>query len=540
MLIKTIKRNFSNFIKAQSNIKNINSLIKYMHKNFENFSTEDYISAMNKFQELETNEINPKIKLYDFLDYVIQDPKNLKDTLYLKTMMRIMIGNGLHDRCYWDFIKENLIQHNLIYSNKSDYLYYLKSFSIVEYGDSNIWNIFEEFFLEQHFTFELEEIKQIALCFANIQKGTDQFWEKLFDVLDFEESKSIDFVLNFSISIGNYLNTIKNKNYSRKALFVDLMNVSINYINAFIKDYEYDTRQVIYSSFKNFHDDFYENRLQNYYNIKADSFEFLIEELEKLFLNHLRKHVKSLTEEDIEGIAKILAYFAKEENNVKLFDFGKYEQEEEPEIIKKFKYGRDAEAKELDEKAQAETSKRKEEEERIFRKSNEDQYREMAIEAFKNNIDKFSKASHVIGFLKFFKKENFEAEKIKEIIDNYLVWEKIIDEIHLFAIEELLSLASLVKHYKVEYPRLWIFIQTFIRKYFEIAASQPENAKVNLKILEKCIAIFDEEQFRLNEYVLLQFIYFLRNTKDKLIVVDSYRISSGNKNNIVNDFSIKI
>jgi len=252
MLFKKIKRNFSNFIKAQANIKNINSLIKYMNKNFENLSTEDYISAMNKFQELESNEINPKIKLYDFLDYVLQDQKNLKDTMYLKTMMRIMIGNILHDKCYWNLIKECLIQNNMIYSNKSDFLYFLKSFSIVEYKDNNIWNIFEEFFLEQYFTFDLEEIRQIALCFANIQKGTDQFWEKLFDILDFEESKSIDFVLNFSISIGNYLNTIKNKNYARKSLFVNLMNDSINYINAFIKDYEYDARQVIYSSFKNF------------------------------------------------------------------------------------------------------------------------------------------------------------------------------------------------------------------------------------------------------------------------------------------------
>ncbi len=532
-------------MKSQANIKNINSLIIYIHKNFEYLSIEDYISAMNKFQELESNEINPKIKLYDFLDYVIQDPKNLKDTLYLKTMMRIMIGNGLHDKCYWDLIKQNLIQHNLIYSNKNDYLYYLKSFSIVEYGDSNksnIWNIFEEFFLEQHFSFELEEIKQIALCFANSQKGTDQFWEKLFDILDFEESKSIDFVLNFSISIGNYLNAIKNKNFSRKALFVDLINVSINYINAFIKDYEYDVRQVIYSSFKNFHDDFYEHRLQNYYNVKADSFEFLIEELEKLFLNHLHKNVKSLTEDDIDGIAKILAYFAQEEINVKLFDFGKYEQEEEPEIIKKFKYGKgkDVEANnDLDEKAQVEAKRRKEEE-IILRKSNENNYREMTIEAFKHNIDKFCKASHVISFMKFFKKENFKAEKIKEIIENYIVWEKVIDEIHLFSIDELLSLALLGKHYNVEYSRLWIFIQTFIRKYFEIAAIKPENAKGNLELLDKTIAIFDEEQFRLNDHVLLQFIYFLRNTKDKLIVIDSYRFSdSVNINSMPKDFSIK-
>lgn len=535
MLIKTIKRNFSNFIKAQSNIKNINSLIKYMHKNFESFSTEDYISAMNKFQELELNEINPKIKLYDFLDYILHNPKNLKDTLYLKTMIRVMIGNGLHDKCYWDMIKENMVKYNLIYSNKSDYLYYLKSFSIVEYRDSTIWNIFEEYFLEQHFTFELEEIKQIALCFANIQKGTDQFWEKLFDILDFEESKSIDFVLNFSISIGSYLNTLKNKNYSRKALFVDLMNVSINYINAFIKDYEYDTRQVIYSSFNNYHDDFYENRLQNYYNIKADSFEFLIEELEKLFLNHLQKNVKSLTDEDIDGIAKILAYFAKEENNVKLFDFGKYEQEEETEIIKKFKYGKDMEAKNLNEKAEEE-AKRKKEEELVNRKINEDRYRELTIEAFKNNIDKFSKASHVINFLKFFKKENFGVEKIKEIIENELVWEKVIDEIHLFSIDELINLTSLVKHYNVEYSRLWIFIQTFIRKYFEI--SRPENSKNDLELLEKFIVIFDEEQFRLNEYVLLQFIYFLRNTKDKLIVIDSYRNTSDASTK--NEFSLNI
>ncbi len=109
------KRQFSKFISAQSNIKNINSLIKYMNKHNENFSIEDFISAMNKFQELESNETNPKIKLYDFLDYILLNKKNLKDNLYLKTMIRIMIGNNLHDKCYWDLIKENLISNNLIF-----------------------------------------------------------------------------------------------------------------------------------------------------------------------------------------------------------------------------------------------------------------------------------------------------------------------------------------------------------------------------------------------------------------------------------------
>ncbi len=417
----------------------------------------------------------------------------------------------------------------MIYTNKSDFLYYLKSFSIVEYKDNNIWNIFEEFFLEQYFTFDKEEINQIALCFANIQKGTDQFWEKLFDVLDFEESKSIDFVLNFSIGIGSYLNTIKNKNYSRKNLFVDLMNISINYINTFIKDYEYDSRQVIYSSFKNFHDDFYENRLQNYYNIKADSFEFLIEELEKLFLNHLKKNVKNLTEDDIDGISKILAYFAKEENNVKLFDFGKYEQED---IIKKVKYSKEKDCQELD-------SERKILEEQRLKEENK--FRELTIDAFKNNIDKFSKAFHIISFINFFKKENFQINNIKEIIENDLVWEKIIDEIHLFSIEELLSLTNLVKHYNIKYTRLWIFIQTFIRKYFENI--REENTKNDLILLDRFIESFNEEEFRLNDYVLLQFIYFLKNTKDRLIIVDSYISNNTRDQNILlnrNDEEIKL
>lgn len=515
MLIKILKKNFSSFIKAQANIKNINSLIKYIHKNHESFSNEDFISAMNKFQELEPNEINPKIKLYDFLDYVLLDQNKLKDNLYLKTVIRIMIGNGLHDKCYWDLIKENLIKNNSIYTDKGDFLYYLKSFSIVEYKESNIWNIFEEFFLEKYFIFELEEIKQIALCFANIQKGTDQFWEKLFDVLDFEESMSIDFTMNFSISLGNYLAEIKNKDFDRKELFVKFLNESINNMNTFIKDYEYDTKQVIYSSFRKFHQIYFSFKLHNFYELKADSFEFLVEELEKLFLNYLKNNVKKLADDDIGGISKILLYFSQVEEDAKLFHFIKYENLPVNQSVKTNK-GSDAKEQEssglsshkisMDEKIKMEEQGKKD--------------RELVIDAFKYNVDNFTKASQIINFLRFFKQENFSVDKIKEILENDLVWEKIIDEIHLFSIQDLLILSELVRHFNVEYTRLWIFIQTFVRKYFEESLSE-EVAK-DLELLEKFIYLFDQEHFRLNDYILLQFIYFLRHTKDKLIVRKSH------------------
>ena len=107
MLIKILKKDFSQFIKDQSSIKNINTLIKYMDKKHKILTLEENISALNKFDELETNEINQKIKLYDFLDFIIINQNNLKDSLLMKTMLRLMIANNLYDFSYWKMLLIN-------------------------------------------------------------------------------------------------------------------------------------------------------------------------------------------------------------------------------------------------------------------------------------------------------------------------------------------------------------------------------------------------------------------------------------------------
>lgn len=513
MLLKNLlKKNFTQFIKDQSQLKNVNSLILYMEKNHNNLSIEENISALNKFEELEANEINGKIKLYDFLDYIIINQKNLNDPLLLKTMLRIMIANNLYDNCYWKMIQENLIKNNLVYNNKNDYLDYLRSFSLAEFSENSIWNIFEEFFLEKYFIFNLEETKQIAISFAIIKKGTDQFWEKAFELLEEDEdSMEIDFNLNFSIHLAKYLNDIKlnprkNQRLSRIDLFVEFINESINYINAFIKDYEYDTKKVVYSSFMDFHQAHFTYRLCEEYKIKDDSLQFFIEELEKLFANYVSKNYKKLKENDIQGISKILGYFNSiNYTKVNLFDFNKYEY-----IMEK------------DELGNNKAYSLKNQEEDLY-KSNVQKLRSLRndiILAFQNNINDFSCAEEILNFFNFFMLNGIEKKEIEELLTNEKIWEIVIDEFHLLKIEEILSMSKFMKFYGVEYPRLWIFLQNFIRDYF--VNFEEKNFGKDLVLIKEFEEIFDDENLRLEENVLLQFVYFLRNKKNEMIIKESY------------------
>ena len=159
------------------------------------------------------------------------------------------------------------------------------------------------------------------------------------------------------------------------------------------------------------------------------------------------------------------------------------------------------------------------------KRSSKNVEKDFFVDVFYHNYEKFNKSSQILSFLNFFKNKEIEITKLKEIFESDFIWEKIIDDIHLFSVEELFNLTDLVKFYNIGYTRLWIFIQTFVRKQFEDLP--PEKSTSNLEWIKKFMVIFDEKQFRLEDYILLQFIYFLRNVKDKLIVMDSY-----NKNNV--------
>jgi hypothetical protein len=532
MLIKILKKDFSQFIKDQSSIKNINTLIKYMDKKHKILTLEENISALNKFEELETNEINQKIKLYDFLDFIIINQNNLKDSLLMKTILRLMIANNLYDFSYWKMIQENLIKNNMICNEKEDYLDYLRSFSLAEFKEDSIWNIFEEFFLEKYFIFNLEETKQISISFAIIKKGSDQFWEKAFELLEEDEdSMEIDFNLNFSIHLLNYLNALKldnpkknkkNQSLSRIDIFVEFINESINYINAFIKDYEYDTKKVVYSSFKDFHRAHFTYKLCDTYSIKDDSLQFFIEELEKLFSKYISKNYKKLKENDIEGISKILGYFNTiNSSKIFLFDFNKYEfimEKDHLNINKGY----------LIENSKEDLYQENLKKLKIFRQN--------LILVFKNNINDFSNANEILNFFNFFMLNEIDKKDIEELLNNEKIWEIVIEEFHLLKIEDILSLAKFMKFYLVEYPRLWIFLQNFIRSYFVnndddyvidfndefISNERKLNFEKDLNLIKEFEDIFDDENLRKEDNVLLQFIYFLRNKKDDMIVKESY------------------
>jgi len=331
----------------------------------------------------------------------------------------------------------------------------------------------------------------------------------------------IDFNLNFSIHLANYLNDLKSKKHNniRVDLFVEFINESINYLNAYIKDYNLDTKRVLYSSFKNFHQAHFTYELCNYFNIKDDSLQFFIEELEKLFANYISTNYKKLKENDIEGISKILGYFNSiNSTKIDLFDFNKYEF-----VMQKDSNGNNTGYLVDNEKLYEENLQKL----KIYQKN--------LILAFKNNINDFSCAEEILNFFYFFMLNNIEKKEIEDLLKDEKIWEIVIDEFHLLKIDEILSFAKLMKYYNVDYSRLWVFLQDFIRDYFvnldydndifNFDTEKKINFKRDFDLLRKFEEIFDEENFRLEDNVLLQFIYFLRNKKDEMIIKESYIFS---------------
>ena len=118
-------------------------------------------------------------------------------------------------------------------------------------------------------------------------------------------------------------------------------------------------------------------------------------------------------------------------------------------------------------------------------------------------------------------KASFKKE-IEELLADEKIWEIVIDEFHLLEIEQILFLAKFMKIYFVEYPRLWIFLQNFVRDYF--VNSEDKNFEKDFILIKKFMDIFDDEKIRLEDNVLLQFLYFLRNKKDEMIVKESYYV----------------
>ena len=139
-MIKIIFKKFSTSL--GKNIQNLNSLNKFLSSNYENSGPKELIEILNKFQELSLKDTNAKFKLYDVLDYIFFEPKNLIDKSLLKTVMRTMVSVNMGDYVYWDHFKGIILKNNMILNEKEDYLDYLKLFLKIIIGKGNLFLVF--------------------------------------------------------------------------------------------------------------------------------------------------------------------------------------------------------------------------------------------------------------------------------------------------------------------------------------------------------------------------------------------------------------
>jgi hypothetical protein len=470
MIVKCLKTFCS--ISKNSKIKNLNTLINFTRNNFEAFTNEEFIAGLNKFQEFEQLEPNAKLKLYNYMDYILYDEARLYDITLLKTLMRVMLSLQLYDSLYWDYFKRIIIKKNLMLSdnanNNNNYLDFLKSYSIINYKDEELWQMFEEYFFEYSNTMKQEDIEVIAICFANCKKGTTGFWETLimnFNLMGNSNINNIDFQLNFSISLCGFLQTkIVDQNVT--ALFSNYLNFSITHLYKQIVDSTaIEKIDMIYALFVNFHKSYHIDKIHTKFTVKKELLKPFVDTLENLMKNYLEKNISKLEDEDFEQISKILKYSY---NNKIIFN-----------LLKPTTF----------------------------------------VTIFIDNYLKIKNYQDLYNFLNYFMVNQIGAAKLEKALQDDKLWEKFIENIHLMNFEQVFNLTKIIHHYNIKYARLWIIIQGYFKKNI--------NDYKTLENINKLLNIFDEASLKREDFILTPFLFYIRKIKDELIVLDSY------KNNLI-------
>ena len=293
-------------ISKNTSIKNINSMMNFIKVNHEDLTNEEFNSALNKFQEYEHIEPNSKFKLYDFMDYILYNEKTIQDAILLKNLMRIMISNHVYDDIYWQHFKSIIMKYNLI-SNDINYIDFLKSFSIINCKNDELWGLFEEYYLEKFQS--IEDIETIAICFANCKRGSEQFWETLLTTYNLKNQTNTDFILNLSISLCGFMQSKSELKKPLIELFSNYLNYSIKYLNQnILNTTNINKIDMVYPLFINFHKTYYIDKLYLNFSIKKENLKSFIESLENILKNYLEKDISKLEDEDFEQISKILKY----------------------------------------------------------------------------------------------------------------------------------------------------------------------------------------------------------------------------------------
>ena len=480
-MIKFVLKKFSTSL--PKNISNLNSLNKFIIYKFETASTVDFIEFLNKFQELGVQDQNAKLKLYDVLDYILYDEKSLSDNSLLKTLMRTMLSVGLYDKVYWDHFKQVILKNNMLFNSDQNFLDYMKIFSIVSYEDEELWKIFEEYFLEMNRSFDIEEVQTIALCFGNNKKGSKQFWLSIFDIYDLKNQKYPDFILNFSICLCGFLQSKIISKIDERLIeyFCRYLNFSAEFLNKNIQQgTSVEKIDLVYSLFPHVHKSYYIDKIhQSFPNfVEKSILKSFVETLENFLKNYLDNNVNKLEDEDFEQISRILKYSF--DNRISL---GKLKSS-------------------------------------------------LFVKIFVGDIGNIKNHTDIYNFLNYFNLHNIKEDKLKLVFSYETIWEVFIDHMHQMNLDQLISLTMICKNYNVKYFRVWIFIQNFfklhIKNLLALSESKEDERKRRewIEKVEKLVQIFDEEKFKYEEFILLPFIVFLKSSKSKLILHESYRHNS--------------
>jgi hypothetical protein len=460
-MIKCIKKFCS--ISKNSKIKNLNTLMKFVSNNYENLTNEELITGLNKFQEFDSIEPNAKLKLYDYMDYILYNDNKLSDKVLLKTIMRVMISLQIHDALYWDHFKKIIINKNLLSSDNINYLDFLKSYSIINYKDPELWQIFEDYFLENITYLKPDDIETVAICFANCKRGSTQFWEAVMMHINLaNNTNSTDFILNFSISLCGFLQAKIELKQPIIDIFSNYLNFAIGHLHKYIiNSTAIEKIDMIYPLFLNFHKSYYIDKVHNKFSVKKEPLKQFVETLEGILKNYLEKDLSKLEDEDFEQISKILKYSS----------------------------------------------------------TNKVQFKELKqltfIAIFVDNYTKIKNYNDLYNFLNYFIENHVDRKKLEKVLSDDKLWEKFIENIHLMKFNEVYNLTKIIHYYNVKYVRLWIIIQGYFKK--NIAEYK------SLESVSKVLQIFEDTNLKKEEYTLIPFLYYMRKVKDELIIAESYK-----------------
>ena len=157
--------------------------------------------------------------------------------------------------------------------------------------------------------------------------------------------------------------------------------------------------------------------------------------------------------------------------------------------------------------------------------------KKILLNYFLNTISNDVKYSSFLTFLEFFEEKKLERKKIETKVNDQ-TWENLIDQIHLFEVKDLILLFKLMKYFKFEYFRIWIFLQNRIQKELsitysgfteKIVADSTEKLISKLNYLKQIYLLLKDDNFFLADEILLPFNLFVEKELEKIQILLSWK-----------------